>query len=286
MPIVGATMTTSEPLKPVYHEYAERLEKLLRMSTYPLAVKMLVRVEDIPDLAVKPLRDFGHHMYTCQCFAIARRNGAMIAQTQEDMWCFEPAIGYGFTNNNVEAFNDGLKFFLDGKTRYPSGAKNIAVASRWARSFPRFEAGKYNAIVIAPLMRAAFKPDLVVLYVDPCQLTQILAGIMAEWGDSVACNLSAAGGCVHYVVPPMQTNEFWISCPCFGDQSMAMSPFDELVFSMPLAKVKGLIDGMEYRAAYRGGMPFKYQLEPEGWLPDEYAEIASIMKMHRSTQNK
>ena len=283
MPIIGATLTTCEPLKPIYREYAERFEKLLRMSTYPLAVKMLEKDEDIPKLAKRPLRDFGHHMYTCQCFAVARRNGEMIAQKQEDMWCFEAAIGYGFTGGNIEAFNEGLKFFLDGKTRYPSGARNLAVASKWAYSFPRFEPDKYVAIVIAPLMRAGFEPDVVVLYINPCQLTQILAGIMTECGEGVTCDLSAAGGCVHYVVPPMRTGGFWVSCPCFGDQSMAASPFDELVFSTPLAKVEQLLAGMEHRVSYRGGMPFKYQLEPEGWLPDEYAEIARIMKMHRAS---
>ena len=83
MPIIGATLTTCEPLKPIYREYAECFEQLLRISTYPLAVKMAEKEEDIPKLAKRPLRDFGHHMYTCQCFAISRRNGEMVAQKKQ-----------------------------------------------------------------------------------------------------------------------------------------------------------------------------------------------------------
>ncbi len=283
MPITGVDMTLSEPLQPSYREYAEGFEKYLRMATYPLAIKMLQREEDIPVLAKSPLRDLGCHLNTCQCFAISRRFGDMIVQRQEDMWCFEPAIAYGFTGGQPEAFNDGLRFFLEGKTRYPDGAKALATASKWAHSFPRFEPGKYLAIVSAPLMRAGFEPDLVLLYVNPAQLNQILAGLVFEWGENVPCEIAAHGGCVNYVVPPIKNRNFWVSNPCFGDIATTANPPDELVFSAPMTKVEGLLSGMERRRKYRGGLPLRYKMEAEGWLPKAYSEIARIMKMHRST---
>ena len=62
MPISGVEMTKSEPLESVYGEYAGRFEKCLRMTTYPLAIKMLEKEEDIPVLAKSPLRDIGCHL--------------------------------------------------------------------------------------------------------------------------------------------------------------------------------------------------------------------------------
>ena len=274
MPITGLKMTTSEPFEPVYQEFAERFERCLRMSTYPLAVKMIEKEEDIPKLAKRPVRDLGCHLNTCQCFAISRRVGDMIAQKQEDMWCFEAALAYGFTGGNLEAYNEGLEFFLAGKTRYPDGARDLATGSKWAHSFPRFEADKYVAIVSAPLARAGFEPDLVLLYINPAQLNQILAGIVFEWGENIPCEIAAHGGCVNYVVPPMRTGWFWISNPCFGDIGSAISLPDELVFSAPLAKVEPLLEGMEYRAINARGIPTTYEMRPECWLPDPYAEIA------------
>ena len=100
-----------EPLKAAYREWGERFEKLLRMSEYPLAVKMVEKDEDIPDSAKRPLRDFGCHLNTCQCFAASRRNGDTIAQKQEDAWCFESVLAFGFTGGNVKAYNNGLRFF-------------------------------------------------------------------------------------------------------------------------------------------------------------------------------
>lgn len=283
MPIIGAMMTASEPLNPVYREYAEHFEKLLRMSTFPLAVKMAKRDEDIPKLAKRPTRDFGCHLNTCQCFALSRRSGEMIAQKQEDMWCFEPAVAFGFTGGDTKAFEDGLKFFLDGKTVYPAGAKDLATASKWANSLPRFEPNQYVAVISAPLMKAGFEPDLVLLYVNPAQLNQLLSGVVYEWGEYVTCNIGPHGGCIHYVIPPIKNKNFWISNPCFGDCSFAANPYEELVFSAPMEKVEKLLAAMVRRASEGRGLPLKYQMEPQGWLPDAYSEIARIMKMHRAS---
>jgi len=204
----------------------------------------------------------------------------MIVQEQEDMWCSEAAVAFGFTGGNLDAYNKGLEFFLSGKTRYPEEAKDLATARKWARSIPRFEADLYCAIVSAPLMRAAFEPDLVLLYVNPAQLNQLLLGVIFESGEPVQSKISAQAGCVHYVVPPMKTGNFWISNPCGGDFKMAMNSSNELVFSVPMSKVETLLKGIKQKTSYRQAMPLAYQMEPEGYLPDTYFEVARIMKMY------
>jgi len=279
-------MTESEPLKLVYAEYAEHFEKSLRMGEYPLAVKLLERERDIPKLAKRPLRDWGYHLEVCQAMAISRRSGEMIALMLEDMWCFEPVIGYGFTGGNKETFENALKYFLDGNTRYPEAAKDWPTARKWAHEFPRFEeAGKYVAIVTAPLMKACFEPDLVLLWINPVQLNQVLMGITVQWGvDGVSCTLASHAGCVHYVVPPMKSKDFWVSNPCQGDIVFAAKEPSHLVFSAPLAKVEELLAGMEHIARYGWGLPTEYILKPETWLPDSYLTIAQMLGMYEESQ--
>ena len=175
---------------------------------------------------------------------------------------------------------------MDGKTRYPEAAKDLTIASKWAQGFPRFEAGKYVAIISAPLMKAGFEPELVLLWINPTQLNLILTGIVYEWGEDVTCDLAAHGGCVHYVVPPILTGEFGVSIPCGGDIALAMKEPAHLVFSIPFAKVEQLLEGMQAISDIGWGLPTRYDLKPEGYLPDSYAEIARIMKMHRSLVSK
>ncbi|MBW2608972.1 MAG: DUF169 domain-containing protein [Deltaproteobacteria bacterium] len=277
-----AMMTTCEPLEPVYKTYAEKFERILRMSSsYPLAVKMLTKDDNIPEQAKRPLRDFGCYLNTCQCFALSRRTGEMIAQKKDDMWCFEPVIAYGITGGDMDAYNAGLEAFLDGKTRYPMGAKDHEIALKWASEVPRFEPDQYVGIISAPLMRAGFRPDLAILFINPVQLNLVLSGISYQWGESVQCKIASEGGCVNYVVPPIQNGDFWISNPCYGDIASAIGLPSELVISIPMEKVEQLLVGMDRPNM---GTPTRYQVAPEGWLPPFYAEMAEILKMHRASK--
>lgn len=242
---------------------------------------MCEKDEDIPKLAKRPVRDWGYHLDTCQAMAMSRRYGEMIALKLEDMWCFESPLCLGFTGGDVKKYKEALKFFLDGKTRYPEYAKDMETASKWAHDFPLFkDYGKYVAIVTAPFMRAPFEPDLILMWMNPTALSHILGAITTQWGrDGVPCTIAACGGCCHYIVPPMEKNEFYVSNPCLGDIAFAMKEPDELVFSCPLDKVEELIKGMRHIQEYGWALPMKYDMAPEGWLPDSYTAIRRIYGM-------
>ena len=69
----------------ILHKYAEDLERRIRLKTFPLAVKLIEKEEDIPKDAVRPLRDWGYHVPLCQVFATSRREGTLVAALKEDM---------------------------------------------------------------------------------------------------------------------------------------------------------------------------------------------------------
>ena len=93
------------------HRDAEDLERYLRLQTYPLAIRLLRSESEIPEEARRPKRDEGCQYNACQAFALSRRNGFTMALLKEDMYCFEPVIGYGMGEPPQE--------FLDGQNRYP-----------------------------------------------------------------------------------------------------------------------------------------------------------------------
>jgi uncharacterized protein (DUF169 family) len=53
-------------------KYGKELHERLRLKTYPTAVKMLERKGDIPEGALRPKRDLGYHLATCQGFPLSR----------------------------------------------------------------------------------------------------------------------------------------------------------------------------------------------------------------------
>jgi len=94
-----------------FREYADELESRLRLKTFPLALKLLERDSDVPAGAVRPVKDLGYHLSLCQAFQLSRREGMTVAMQKNDMWCFEPVVGYGLA--------EPPDYFLQGRNRYP-----------------------------------------------------------------------------------------------------------------------------------------------------------------------
>jgi uncharacterized protein (DUF169 family) len=152
----------------VYQEYGEELERRLRLKTFPLALKLLEKEEDIPEGAKRPKKDFGHHLSLCQTFQMSRREGKIMAMLKEDHWCFEPVVGYGL--------GEPPDYFMQGQNRYPKDVATPEAGRHYAEEFPRLEVGKYIGIASAPLRATNFEPDIVMVYCDSTQLCLLLLG--------------------------------------------------------------------------------------------------------------
>ena len=253
----------------ILKEWGEELEKRLRLKTFPLAIKMLEKEDDVPVDAHRPLRDFGFHLSLCQSFQISRREGATIASLAEDMWCFESVVGYGF--------GETPQYFLEGHNRYPHDVKTPEAGRNYARDFPRLEVGKYVGIVSAPLTKATFEPDLVMIYCDSAQLSVLLMG--REWrdGHSLNVSLSSHAACVFAVVPALVRKECQVAIPCRGDHYRAMAGDDELIFTLPMINMEDLMAGIRHVEKAGTRLPHGYSLALEYSQAESYEKIAMMI---------
>lgn len=254
----------------VYREYGEELEGRLRSKTFPLALKLFEKEGDIPDGAQRPMRDFGHHLSLCQAFQISRREGAEIAMLKQDMWCFEPVVGYGLA--------EPPQYFLEGHNRFPNDVATLEAGSHYAQEFPRFEVGRYVGIVSAPLRTTNFEPDLVMIYGDTAQMSLLLLGMEYKEGYSLKCTMSSHAACVYAVVPAIQNGECQVALPCRGDRYRAIAGDDEMIFTVPREKLEDLMAGMRHVDTTTGSrLPRGYTILPEYPLPESYEKIAKMM---------
>ena len=254
------------------HQYGEALEKRLRLRTYPLAVKMLKKEDDIPEGTIRPKRDWGHLLLTCQAFSLSRRDGMQLALLKEDMWCSESVIGLGLAETP--------QFFLEGRTRYPEDMKSLEAASVWAHNFPRLEAGKYIGIATAPLMTTTFEPDLAVIYCVPEQIKVLLSAVAWRDGREVKSTMSGKGACVFAVAPLMQTGECQVTIACGGDMSWALTSRDELIFSAPIGMMEDLLAGLKGIEGQAANLlPRRYQMKHDIQLPESYFTVGRMMGM-------
>jgi len=253
------------------HQWGEEIERRIRLKTYPLAVKLLEKEADIPRGAMRPLRDLGYHLLLCQAYAMSRREGTLIAMLKEDMWCFEPVIGYGIAKPP--------QYFLEGHNRFPEDVKTLEAGKNYVSDFPRLPAGKCIGVLSASLRTATFEPDLVIIYCDSAQLSLLLLG--REWkdGHDLKCSLSSHAACVYSVVPAIQTGECRVALPCRGDHYIAMAGDDEMVFSVPIQKLPDLMSGLRYLESTGSKLPRNYFVSREPELPESYTKIAKMIGM-------
>jgi uncharacterized protein (DUF169 family) len=252
-------------------EQASELEHLLRLQSLPLGIKMLKSGDEIPEEAQRPVKDMGFHLNFCQALALSRRNGLVIAQTIEDMWCFEPVVGFGFVKPP--------KRFLEGYNRYPSSARSLEAGATWARNMPRFQHGQYFGILPAQLKRANFEPDIFVVYGAPAKMNQIM--LAKNWldGKDIAPVLSSHAACVYYVVPPIKEKKWHMSIPCGGDLRRASCEDYNMIFSAPMEIITDLLEGLEAIKKDGFGLPLHISASIEYPLEKSYIEIANSMGM-------
>ena len=249
--------------------YAEELERRVRLKSFPLAVKVLKKEEDIPEEAQRPVRDLGHRLLLCQGFQLSRREGITVAMLIEDMWCHEPVIGYGL--------QEPPDYFFAGHTRYPRDVATLEAGSHYAHEFPRLEVGTYGGVVSAPLKSALFDPDVVTFYCDGTQLCLLLLARECKEGYNLPCNLSSHAACVYGVVPAILNGQCQVAIPCRGDHYSAMAGDEELIFTVPRSKLEDLIQGLRYVEKHGSRLPHGYNVPREHRQSDNYEMIAQMM---------
>ncbi len=256
----------------LYRELSEQIEKQMRVDSYPIAVKLIKKMEDIPENAVRPVKDLGYSLSTCQAFSYSRRRGLTVAQLKEDMWCPEPVMGFGL--------EETPEYFLEGNNRYPSDVVSIEAGKAWAqKEFPRLPVGEYIGVVSAPLAEAKFEPDVVLIYCNPAQMTLMLLAWAYRTGRDMETKLSGHSACIYSVVFPMKTKQCYISTPCGGDRWRAMAGDDEMIFSIPFDEVDRMLEGLRYMEKTGRKMPFGLHMQPEYPLEGSYLKIAKLLDM-------
>ncbi len=216
-------MTTMEE----YNRYGEELEKILKLKTSPVAVKMLASEKDIPDGAMRPKKDHGYHLAQCQAFALSRRDKTTVAMLKEDHWCPAALMAYGLVPRP-----DVIR----------------------GHPYDSFEHGKYIGIVTAPLETATFIPDVVIIYTSTAQLRSLL--LMMDFKDvSQAKSWFFPPSCAYAVVHVMLTGQYWIVLPDPGEYQRALCGEGEMMFSVPGEKMAGFVsslkEGQDKEFAYR-----------------------------------
>lgn len=237
-----------------YNEYGAFLEDSLLLRTSPLAVKMLKTENDIPKGALRPKRDRGYHLAQCQAFALSRRQGTMVAMLKEDNWCWGSLFAYGLIERSI--------------------ADNYRELHNDIKIIPMLEYGKYIGVVSAPLKKASFKPDLIMIYSNTGQLRHMLHVLSFIHEGIVDSPIYPVASCALSVVPALAGRNC-ITLPDPGEVGRALAGEDEIIFSLPGDNVAYLVSQLKAFDEMKMGHRNQTFLEmrPDFPRPDFYKRL-------------
>ena len=238
----------------------EKLSSQLRPATFPIAIKFFSHMKDVPE----DLRRPKGRIIGCGLFGLARRHGLSLVANMDDIACSAISIfGFiDFSNEFVEWYSD----FLGKSSGY---AKNKEAAEKSIRKFPRIEYKKYSAIMVSPLEKMEIEPDLIMVYLNPAQVHQLLLGVYKISDEGTIIDYTVGepvSTCTFGIAKAHNTRELQLVIPGTGDRRHGSTQDDELVAVIPIEKLSDLVEGIEKSRKAIGRrypVPMNIEITPE-----------------------
>jgi uncharacterized protein (DUF169 family) len=250
-------------------EVEQALNTYVRPLTFPVAIKMVKTEEEIPERTRRPFQQMGIKIAICQGIGMARKLGWAVAMGSEDMQCALGAAPFGFFKN-IDYFNEG------------NMAEGMFTASKEAGKreedlIDRFEYESYSHILVAPLHRTAFEPDLFMVYGNPAQIMRLVQGALYSEGGAIRSSSMGRLGCAS-IITAMKEDECRYLIPGNGDRIFGMTQDDEMAFFIPSSKIDTVLDGLAktHKAGIR--YPITSNFGFEGTFPPSYQEQMQIWR--------
>lgn len=241
-------------------EISDLVFERVRLRSFPVAVKYLKSGESFPDKTRRPSQVLGKRVAICQAVTMARLYGWQVGLNREDVICVPGSLAFGFST--MDDASEGIaRLFCEAA--YASGPE-AGLAE--ARGIEKLKRGEYEGIVLAPLARSAFDPDVVVFYGNPAQVMRLVQAFTCAKGERVPGNFGGKIECAEYLLAPFKLNAPRVSIPGMGDRVFSMTQDDELVFSVPGSLLPQVAEGLTKAGARVGAqypVPFYLNFQPE-----------------------
>jgi len=227
-----------------FRELSGRLNEFLRLSTYPVAVKLYERAEDLEKATVRRPEA---KVAICQLFAQARYIGRVLGGTLSDVdICVFGTTALGFTEYPDDV-REGKRMLGIYHATEEGGKKVFS-------EIPRFKLGTYSALIAAPLHRTPVTPDVVLFYGNPAQILRLIHGYVWRTGERLTFSCSGEGTCADAVVTPMKTGKPSLAIPCNGIRILSIVQDSELIMGVPTMLLDPILEGMD--ATHKGGIRY------------------------------
>jgi uncharacterized protein (DUF169 family) len=256
-------------------ELYDALQEYVRPQQGPLAIKMAKTPEEVPPRLRHPAKDMGFQSAICQGISIARHYGWALALTKEDLSCPLAKVVFGFEKE--------IPYYTEGLACAEMYTENAAAGAVTEAQQPKFSHGAYHAILVAPLTRADFDPDVVVVYGNSAQVMRLVTAALYKRGGRITSSFSGRIDCADIIIQTMHTQDCQVILPCYGDRIFAQTEDHEMAFTIPQVRIPEVIEGL--KGTHKGGVryPIPAFLRYQAVFPEQYMKMEELWRGEEAT---
>jgi uncharacterized protein (DUF169 family) len=235
-------------------ELGTELENTLRLKTKIIAYRRLEKAEELD--AIKNVVRIDRFFTFCQVPFMVRVNGITVGITREDKIQDRCSRLFGLKQATEKSMNAEAAMLSTTWFRSPEEAL------QQQNDYYRVPVG--GAIVLAPLTKQKFEPEVLLMYGNPAQIMMILCGLQKIKYERFSFSFIGEGACTDSLAQCYITGKPAVSIPCYGERSMGGVSDDEMAIALPPGELERTISGLKQLAK----IGFKYPINSIGPLLD------------------
>lgn len=267
-------MQTSKDWEPIIR----RIEQLMRLTSFPVAFKMLPKKEDLNTIPY--LRRPPQKRTLCQLISLVRNADWTVGADVDDF--------LGPVCPSIIGLCETPKEFKDGTFRSIVWVRTKEDGKKYEQSIPRLPLSQYEAVALAPLVYNPFDPDIVLIYGNPAQMMLLINALQFEEYEVMQFFCVGESSCSDAIARCYLTGKPALSIPCYGERRYGHAQDEDMVMAVPAEKMEKALRGLE--TLYRRGIryPISYagaELDVTSSFPGTYDGIEQL-RLIRGNDNR
>jgi dephospho-CoA kinase len=252
-----------------WEKLIRRIELLMRLKSFPVAVKMLEKKEQLDEIPF--MRRTKHKVTLCQLITLVRNFDWTVGADADDF--------LGPLCPSIIGLCDIPNLMKDGTFRSIVWVKTREDGKKYEESIQKIPMGKYEAVALAPLVYKPFEPDIVLIYANPAQMMLLINSLQFEDYEVMQFFCVGESSCSDAVARCYLTGKPSLTIPCYGERRYGHAQDEDMVMAVPAGMMEKALRGME--TLYRRGIryPISYagaELDVTSAFPMAYGGIEML----------
>lgn len=238
-------MATDMKIAIDYKKASETLRNALKLTGSPVAFRFVTKKEEIP----AGMEKFDKTVRHCSMVALARNEGKIFYSTAENHECNGGAWSLGL-KEITETLKNGDFYFKLGKF------ESSAACKRTIDRVPHLETGFTYATLYAPLEKAPFDPQVVIILASPWAMLKLSQSTLFRVGGRIRAEFAGIQSvCADACAQTYLNGHINFSLGCDGSRKFSGIGDGEMVMGIPAELLPELVEALTVVTAAPGSKP-------------------------------